>query len=205
MKIDLQTEIVDADIPLLIGNSALKKGKAVMDIGENKISLLGTIMDMGETNSGHFSLTVSPPQDLEYLPKISKVEKAREEIIVLTMETSEELSQKDVEKLHHFWGHCSVEKLEILIKNSGRMNEEVKKYLESVKKECDACKVITNRRPRQIVAMPRATRRNQIVTMDLKECEDGRYILYVIDMFTRFTVGVFINNKRADTVSEAVL
>ena len=82
---------------------------------------------------------------------IREVEKAREEIIVLTMETSEELSQKDIEKLHHYWGHCSVEKLEILIKNSGSMNEGVKKHLESVKKECEACKVITNRRPRQIL------------------------------------------------------
>ena len=41
--------------------------------------------------------------------------------------------------------------------------------------------------------------------MDLKEYGDGRYILYVIDMFTRFTVGVFINNKKAETVSEALL
>ena len=74
-----------------------------------------------------------------------------------------------------------------------------------MKKTCAACKVNTNRRPRQVVALPRATRRNQIVTMDLNEYGDGRYILYVIDMFTRFTVGVFINNKKAETVSEFVL
>ena len=66
-------------------------------------------------------------------------------------------------------------------------------------------KVNTNRRPRRVVVLPRATRRNQNVTMDLKEYGDGLYILYVIDMFTRFTVGVFINNKKAETVSEAVL
>ena len=205
LRTDVQTEIVDADIPLLIGNSALKKAKAIMYIGENKIDLMGTTMDMGETSSGHFSLTVSPPQDFGMFSKIGKVEQAREEIICLSVEVSKELTLKEIEKLHHYWGHCSVEKLETLIKNSGRLNEDVKKYLASVKKTCEACKVITNRRPRQVVALPRATRRNQIVTMDLKEYEDGRYILYVIDMFTRFTVGVFINNKKAETVSEAVL
>ena len=205
LKTLIQMEIVDADIPLLIGNSSLKKGKAIMYIGDNKIDLKGCKLDMGETKSGHFSLKVSPPQDLKVSSKATIVEHAKEEIICLAAKASTELDLKDVEKLHHYWGHCSVEKLEILIKNSGKLTGDVKKCLATVKKNCVACKVITNRRPRQIVAIPRATRRNQIVTMDLKEYEDGRYILYLIDMFTRFTVGVFITNKKAETISEAVL
>ena len=44
-----------------------------------------------------------------------------------------------------------------------------------------------------------------MVTLDLKEYNDCCYILYMIDMFTRFIVGAFIGNKRAETISEALL
>ena len=68
---------------------------------------MGFRMDnMGETNSGHFSLTVSPTQDLRISSKVDKVEHA----------SSTDLNLKEVEKLHHYWGHCSVEKLEVLIR-----------------------------------------------------------------------------------------
>ena len=56
-----------------------------------------------------------------------------------------------------------------------------------------------------MVSIPRATRRNQIVTVDLKEGQDGRYILYIIDMFTRFTFGDFIKVKKSVTVAECLL
>ena len=79
----IQTEIVDADIPLLIGNSSLKKGKAIMYIGENKIDLKGCKLNMGETRSGHFSLKVSPPQDLKVSAEATNVEQAKAEIICL--------------------------------------------------------------------------------------------------------------------------
>ena len=51
LRTDVQTEIVFAEIPLLIGNSSLKKAKAIMYIGEN--NLMGFKMNMGETSSGH--------------------------------------------------------------------------------------------------------------------------------------------------------
>ena len=35
-----------------------------------------------------------------------------------------------------------LQKLETLIQNSGRLNEDFKKYLASVKKNCEECKVI---------------------------------------------------------------
>ena len=93
LRTDVQTEIVDAEKPLLIVNSSLKKAKAIMYIGENKIDLMGFKMDMGETSSGHFSLTVSPPQDLRVSSIVDKLEHAREEILSLSMEASTDLKK----------------------------------------------------------------------------------------------------------------
>ena len=59
--------------------------------------------------------------------------------------------------------------------------------------------------PKPKVACPRAEKFNEIVTLDLKEYKDpnkaeNRYILYMIDMFSRLTVGVFIPDKHPETI-----
>ena len=43
------------------------------------------------------------------------------------------------------------------------------------------------------------------LTFDLKKWRDGRYILYAIDIFTRFSVAILIKNKKLETISEALL
>ena len=44
---------------------------------------------------------------------------------------------------------------------------------------------------------------NQIITWDLKEWGEG-YILWMIDSFTRFIKGVYITNKRMETIMESM-
>ena len=79
------------------------------------------------------------------------------------------------------------------------MTENTKKHLEETKKSCTACKLFNNRTPTPVVSIPRATRCNEIITLDLKEWGAGkyRYILYIIDMFSRLTAGVFISQNGA--------
>ena len=53
-------------------------------------------------------------------------------------------------------------------------------------------------KPKPKVAFPRATRHNEVVSLDLKEYKEGsyKYILYCVDLFSRFTVGALIHNKK---------
>lgn len=197
LDVAIKVEMIEADLPLLLGNTTLKKGLAVLHIGDSKLELLGKMLDIKETKSGHYSVMIKPAQ----CQNTTMVEDA----VCLAMNIVEELDEKEVRKLHHYWGHCRVEKLGTLIERAGRMTGAVKEHLKNVKETCESCRVNKNRQPKQVVAMPRATRRNQIVTVDLKEWEDGRHILYIIDMFTRFTVGAFIKDKKAETISEAIL
>ena len=48
---------------------------------------------------------------------------------------------------------------------------------------------------------------NQIVSIDLKEYGEGdqKYILYAIDVFSRLTVGIFIANKKPETIGQKLL
>jgi hypothetical protein len=165
--------MIDADLPLLIGNTTLKKGLAVLDFGNCKLELLGKVLNLTETKSGHYSVTVKPSQCTSTMTV--------NDTVCLAMSAMGELTEKEVLKLHHQWGDCRVEKLGTLIRNAGKMTQSVQKHLETVRRTCESCRVIKNRVPRQLVSIPRAVRRNQIVTLDLKEWDDGRYILYLID------------------------
>ena len=62
-------------------------------------------------------------------------------------------------------------------------------------------------KPLPAVALPRASRFNEVVTIDLKQYVDGnhQHILYIIDFFSRFTVGALISDKNPSTVATVIL
>ena len=197
LNVLLRTEIIEADLPLLLGNTTLKKGLAVLNFGKNTLELGGKKLNLRQTQSGHYSMSVEASTSSDKLKT--------DECVCLAVAEIEELTEKEVDKLHHYWGHCRVDKLAKLIQDAGRMTKPVMLHLEKLKESCESCRIFKNRVPRQVVSIPRATKRNQVVTVDLKEWRDGRYILYIIDMFTRFTFGDFIKDKQSVTVAECLL
>merc|ERR1712115_316081 len=53
------------------------------------------------------------------------------------------------------------------------------------------------------IALPIATSFNEIVTLDLKQFGD-KYVLWCIDLFTRFIQGRLLKNKKAETVLNGI-
>ena len=53
------------------------------------------------------------------------------------------------------------------------------------------------------VSLPRATSFNEGVTLDLKEF-GSKYVLWMINAFSRFIVGKLITNKKVDTIIQAL-
>ena len=126
-NLKMTTEVVDADFPLLLGNTILKKAQVVLYFGEGKAIVMGNEMSMQETESGHFSLPIEAPKaDSAYV---------KSEINISTIEsflsTSEEpLSLKDIQKVHHYFGHIPRRRLEELINKSKKLTDQVKKHLD---------------------------------------------------------------------------
>ena len=119
------------------------------------------------------------------------------------------LTKENLIKLHHYFGHCTAERLEKLIKRAGKWRPEHAAILLEIK-NCQVCAVESKRNSLPKTAIPRASNFNQLVTMDIKYNTKFKnkmtpYTLYMIDAFTRFKVGVFIPNKAASTVLEAFL
>ena len=207
-NINMRSEVVEAEFPLLLGNSMLKKAGAVLHLAESKAVLMGNEVPMRETTSGHFTLKISSPNaDLPFEKNCYVDEDPEMRISQCLLSSNDELSREDVVKLHHMFGHVSIKKLCKLIENSKRMTENVKGYLDDVERNCKSCKVKANAKPHPVVSLPRASRFNQVVTMDLKhyQCKQYNFIVYFVDLFSRLTVGAFINNKLPSTVGEKVL
>ena len=123
-------------------------------------------------------------------------------------EVRKELTKREVVRLHHFFGHVPAEKLRKILRRAGRLTKNVEKYLEEVD-SCEPCQVSKPKLPRPAVALPRAESFNQVVAVDLKTNTKfkgaGNFILYCVDVFSRFKIGVFIPNKEKTTVAEAII
>ena len=78
------------------------------------------------------------------------------------------LNQKDINKLHHLFGHAHPDKLEKLIKVSSKWKDNVKEMLNKLL-DCEVCKVEGRRIPKPKVALPRAAKHNHVAAVDLKE------------------------------------
>ena len=74
--------------------------------------------------------------------------------------------------------------------------------LATIHKQCKTCPLFSTTPPRPVVSLPIACEFNEVLTMDLKEVKvlQYKYILHMIDGFTRMTMSVFMKDKKADTV-----
>ena len=79
--------------------------------------------------------------------------------------------------------------------------------LKEVGKSCESCKVNSNKKPTPKVSIPKGTKVYQVVSSDLKEYGDGeqKCILYCVDVFSRFTIGVLIPNKKPEMIGGKLL
>ena len=115
------------------------------------------------------------------------------------------LTRKEVQKLHHVFGHANPDKLKEIIKNSGKFNEATMQAVEDLR-NCEVCQVENSRIPRPRIALPRSSAFNHVLAADLKENKRfpsaGPFILYLVDCHTRFKAATFIKDKRADTVAD---
>ena len=117
------------------------------------------------------------------------------------------ITKKHVTKLHHIFGHAHPEKLKSFLQRAGHKSPEIYKYLEDLK-SCEVCRVEGRRIPKPKIAMPKATNHNHMVGIELRE--NRRYpkappcIIYMVDTFTRWKAAIYIKDKKATTVTEAI-
>ena len=90
-----------------------------------------------------------------------------------------------------------------LHRNAGWMSPELRNIIHRVVNNCKVCQKFSKLVARPRVTLPKSQAFNEVVTSYLKEF-GSKYILWMIDSFTRCMQGKLIMNKKADTIITAL-
>jgi len=112
--------------------------------------------------------------------------------------------EKQVKKLHDYFGHVSAENLLRILKASSRRDEFEPKVIKKISEECKVCRMTTRKVNRKKTALPKATGFNQVVSLDLKFHGDSTYILWAVDEATKLIRGEVIHDKTPETMMKAL-
>merc|ERR1711867_207586 len=115
----------------------------------------------------------------------------------------------ELKKLHSQMCHAPVRRIKTNLERGNVWKPEMESILIDIERKCkvnDCRSRAGGQRGRKpVVSFPKALRVGQSVAMDLKIRHGKKPILYMVDQFSRFTLGVVIKNKEVATISEAVL
>ena len=188
----VKTDVVDSDIPLLLGKPSLQRAGVKMDFGTGKVSAFGVALELEHSTVGHFVIPLT---------------KQEEVFVWFSSESSPDVLEKKAIKLHKQFGHCRSDRLIELIRNSGTKNKQLEEIIRTVSSNCEVCLKFRKTPSAPVVALPLATTFNETVVMDLKvwDLKRGIYILYLIDAATRLTRARVIFNKTKEIIIENIL
>ena len=117
----------------------------------------------------------------------------------------ESTCKKTLLKLHRQFAHPPAAKLTKLLQDANQWKPDFEPILNSISESCEICKLYHRTPSRPVVCFPQAENFNEKVAMDLKKW-GNRWILHLIDMWSRLTVSVFIDRKRpSDDIDNIML
>ena len=111
---------------------------------------------------------------------------------------------KTLLKLHRQFAHQRTNMLIALLKDAGIWREDYEGTLAQIDEKCELCKIYSKTPSRPVVGMPMASKFNEKFAMDLKQW-NGRWILHIIDMWSRYTLSVFVDRKKPGNIIDALM
>ena len=202
---ELEVGIINTEIPLLISKKKLKEWGGRIDFQENTLYLRksGETIQMEETSTGHLVINLS--KDL----KKDKDEAIQE---LFLMKQNKDYNMKSLKKLHRVFGHPTEEKLMKLMEDAGIDDPHISRILKKIQECCRICQKYRKKQSRPKTAFPKARSLNEAVSLDLKpvsslleDAGDKRQIVYMMDEFSRYTVGAISKSKEPEEVAKLVL
>ena len=89
---------------------------------------------------------------------------------------------------------------------TGNYNKNAAILLNKLYEKCLTCHKFKKNIPRPKVAPPIGTDFNHTIAVDLKIWPKmNRKILYIIDMYYRYTIAIVVHNKSADSIVQAIM
>ena len=121
-EVNLETDMIDVDIPLLMSKSAMKKAETVQNFNEDCVTMFGEQQPLLKTSSGHYATPITMSRkaaDSEANQDLS------EEYYLLTSDVKTRKEKECVvNKLHRKCCYCSSHRLKQLMKTSGLWKDD---------------------------------------------------------------------------------
>lgn len=193
-EVTINTDVVKSDIPLLLSKSAMKKAKVKLDLEHDRAEILGVKVALNATQSGHYCVPIDRTEEIP-------VENV---CAVKLQELSSKELHKTLVKLHRQFAHPTEQKLIALLKDAGVWDDKYQDVMNEICESCQICKMYSRTPPRPVVAMPLASKFNEKVAMDLKKWK-MIWILYLVDLWSRYTVSVPIQRKKPEIVIDKMM
>ena len=191
-KIKIRVDVVKQDVPLLLSMRALQRARGNISMEKQEITLWGRNAPFTISSTGHILV---PMKDAIHVNEVCTNE--------FTNMDNRELKKKLV-KLHAQFGHPAKHKLINLLKNAEMWKDTYSEILESIHEHCQICIRHSKTPARPVVSMPMSDKFNKVVCIDLKDWE-GKWILHMIDMYSRFTQSVWVSRKKSQNILDAIL
>ena len=189
-KTFLWADIVQRNIPFLISKEEMAKRGFKLDLGTSTIEVDGEVIPIITTESGLIGISLWDYNEVAI----------EEQCNLVNLDDT----VSSITKLHKQLGHCSAENLKKITKNANIQGENVNKVIDQVLKECDSCARYKRTPSTPVVGLPMATKFNEVVALDLKQFTGiNGYVIYMVDMFSRFCKARVISNKKPETVIKA--
>ena len=175
--IKITIEVVDAEIPLLIGSNSMELGKAVINFQDYTATFFLEVVDMVKVGAGHFCIDLLAPYVETHINDTAE----RDEVVQQVLATADKINLKLLKKLHHYYGHTPPQRLLKLLENAGKETNNLKQPLLKIEKTCEACIRTKKRKSKPKSSIPRVDTANVIVSLDLKEWKyKGKKTLYLL-------------------------
>ena len=190
----LQIDVIQSDIPLLLSKGDMKKIGIALDIKNDRATINDKPLILTTTTAGHYVV--------DLLTNSEKIEQVN---IAELEEENDKIQIKALSKIHKQFGHRSKKQFVTILKEAGQWKEKFSTMIDKIMDACEGCIMRLRTPDRPAVAPPMANDFGQVLGMDLKVWDKNKnvYILYMIDIFTRFQVATVIKSKEPKAVIEA--
>ena len=190
----IMIDVINSDIPLLLSKGEMKRIGISLDMKNDKGYINDKPLTLTTTTAGHYTVDLlNAGEEIE-------------EVNITELDTKDdELQMKALTKIHKQFGHRPKRQFVTILKEAGKWQEKFSGMIDDIMNKCEGC-ILRKRTPdKPAVAPPLASDFGQLLGMDLKvwNKDKGIYILYFIDIFTRYQVATVVKSKEASEIVEA--
>ena len=206
-QVTIRTDIVEANVPLLLSRESLKNAEMKIDFKNDKAELFGSPIELINTRSGHYAIPITTAYNQFNLAAKKNNYADSQLISTATTFLNQTMSPNAIAlKLHKQFAHPPMERLIKFVNSAGQpwCSETLKEEIRKVSQNCETCRVYKKPPPRPVVGLPLASKFQECVAMDLK-FYNKHILLHLIDHATRLSASSVLASKKTEKIIESIL